>query len=111
MTYNTFADGQKRPYPVFNPIFEEFSNERLYAALCDATASLDEGLKELHQRLKPIILNAARGFLNVLSWTTDSLSSIAPDILLHPSRTISSPYRSSFHTLVSGSAHRRQPGP
>lgn len=72
MTYNTFADGQKRPYPVFNPIFEEFSNERLYAALCDATASLDEGLKELHQRLKPIILNAARGFLNALSWTKDN---------------------------------------
>ena len=33
MQYSTFSDGQKRPYPVFNPLFEEFSNERLYAAL------------------------------------------------------------------------------
>lgn len=72
MMRSAFADGQKRPYPVFNPMFEEFSNERLYAALCDATASMDEGLKELHQRLKPIIINAARGFLDALSWTMDN---------------------------------------
>jgi len=72
MTCNKFTDCQKRPYPVFNPIFEEFSNERLYAALCDATTSLDDGLKELHQRLKPIIMNASKGFLTALSWTMDN---------------------------------------
>lgn len=68
----TLSDGQGRPYPVFNSIYEEFSNERLYASLCDASASIDDGLKELHQRLRPIIINAARGFLDALSWTMDN---------------------------------------
>lgn len=72
MMQNTNAQAAGRPYPVFNPAFAGYSNERLYAALCDATASLDAGLQELHRRLKPIILNTARGFLNALSWTMDN---------------------------------------
>lgn len=66
------ADRQDRPYPVFNPLFEGVSNERLYAALCSATAPLDAGLEELQRRLKPIIVNAARAFLKALSWTIDN---------------------------------------
>lgn len=66
------ADGQKRPYPVFNPLFEGISNERLYAALCAATVPLDAGLEELQRRLRPIIVNAARAYLKALSWTLDN---------------------------------------
>lgn len=58
-------------YTVFNSMFEGFSNETLYAALCAATAPLNEGLEELQRRLKPIIINASRAFLGALSWTMD----------------------------------------
>ena len=44
------------------------SNEALYAALVAETAPLDEGLELLIHHLKPIIINAARGYLRVLSW-------------------------------------------
>lgn len=60
-----------RPCYTFDPAFEGVSNEALYAALCAATAPLDAGLKELHYRLKPIIIEKAKGFLNALSWTFD----------------------------------------
>lgn len=70
MSANAQATG--RSYPVFNYAFEDFSNERLYSALCAATAPLDAGLKELQLRLKPIIINAAQGFLKALSWTIDN---------------------------------------
>jgi len=59
-------------FSVFNPMFEGQSNEALYDALCAATAPIDAGLKELNLRLKPIILNAAKAFLKVLSWTFDN---------------------------------------
>lgn len=72
MMQNTATQAAGRPYPFFNPDFEGLSNERLYAALCAATASLDEGLKELQLRLRPIIMNAARDYLEVLSWTFDN---------------------------------------
>ena len=72
MIQNTATLAAGRPYPVFNPAFEGFSNERLYAALCAATAPLDAGLEELLNRLKPIVLNASRGFLQALSWTFDN---------------------------------------
>lgn len=72
MMQSTNAQAAGRPYPVFNNAFEDFSNERLYAALCAATAPMDAGLKELQQRLKPIIINAAQGFLKALSWTIDN---------------------------------------
>lgn len=35
------------------------------------TASLDPALEILVQRLRPIIINAARGYLRILSWTID----------------------------------------
>ena len=72
MMQSTNAQAIERPYPVFNNAFEDYSNERLYAALCAATAPMDAGLKELQQRLKPIIINAAQGFLKALSWTIDN---------------------------------------
>lgn len=72
MMQNTIPAAVERTYPVFNPMFESFSNESLYEALCAATAPLDAGLKELQLRLKPIILNAARAFLKALSWTFDN---------------------------------------
>lgn len=59
-------------FRVFNPIFEGQSNEALYEALCASTAPLDAGLEELQLRLRPIILNASRAFLKVLSWTFDN---------------------------------------
>jgi len=60
-----------RPCYTFDPAYEGVSNEALYAALCAATTPLDAGLKELHYRMKPIILNASKGFLNAFSWTFD----------------------------------------
>lgn len=72
MNQQTLSQAVETPFQTFNPIFEEFSNERLYAALCAATAPLDAGLEELQHRLKPIIINAARGFLKALSWTFDN---------------------------------------
>lgn len=72
MMQNIAVQGAGRPYVVFNPLFEGYSNERLYDALCAATAPLDAGLEELQHRLRPIILNAAKAFLNALSWTFDN---------------------------------------
>ena len=72
MMQSTTSQAAGRPYPVFDTAFEDFTNERLYDALCAATAPLDAGLKELQLRLKPIILNAARGYLNAFSWTFDN---------------------------------------
>lgn len=54
-----------------DPAFLDYSNEALYEALCDATAPLDVGLKELQYRLKPIIINGSKAFLRTLSWTFD----------------------------------------
>ena len=72
MIQNSMYPAVESAYPVFNPMFKEFSNERLYEALCAATAPLDAGLEELQHRLKPIILSAARAFLKALSWTFDN---------------------------------------
>jgi len=72
MIQNSMYPAVESAYPVFNPMFKEFSNERLYEALCAATAPLDAGLEELQRRLKPIIVSAARAFLKALSWTFDN---------------------------------------
>ena len=47
MIQNSMYPAVESAYPVFNPMFKEFSNERLYEALCAATAPLDAGLEEL----------------------------------------------------------------
>ena len=65
---NTAAE---RPVTAYNPIFEGFTNEAIYAALSAATAPLDAGLEELQRRLRPIIINASKAFLLALSWTFD----------------------------------------
>ena len=67
----TTANTVAQHYTVFNPIFEGFSNERLYEALCAATAPLNEGLEELQLRLRPIIIGASKAYLTAFSWTLD----------------------------------------
>ena len=67
----TTANTVAQQYTVFNPIFEGFSNERLYEALCAATAPLNEGLEELQLRLRPIIIGASKAYLTAFSWTLD----------------------------------------
>ena len=47
------------------------TNEQIYTCLVDNTMPLDVGIAELASRLRPIIINASRGFLRVLSWTLD----------------------------------------
>lgn len=46
-------------------------NEQIYADMVENRISLDEGIETLVQHLRPIIINASRGFLRVLSWTWD----------------------------------------
>ena len=58
-------------FTAFNPAFAGCDNETIYDGLCAATTPLDAGLAELHARLKPIIVNAAQGFLRALTWTLD----------------------------------------
>jgi hypothetical protein len=67
----TTVKAAERPCYTFDPAYEGVSNEALYAALCAATTPLEAGLKELHYRMKPIILKASKGFLNAFSWTFD----------------------------------------
>ena len=55
------------PVPLISDL-EALSNEVLYEALVGQTAPLDPGLELLVHRLKPIIINASRGYLSVLSW-------------------------------------------
>lgn len=75
MTQMASKKAPRRPCWRFNPLFAEFSNEDLYEALCAATAPLDAGLKELQDRMKPIIIDTSRAFLKVLSWTFDDAMS------------------------------------
>ena len=56
-------------YEVFNPAFAGCNNEAIYEGLCAATTPMDAGLGELHQRLRPIIINAAQGYMKALAWT------------------------------------------
>ena len=67
----TTTKAAERPCYTFDPAYEGVSNEALYAALCAAKTPLDAGLKELHYRMKPIVLKASKAFLNALSWTFD----------------------------------------
>lgn len=46
------------------------TNEQIYAYMIENRITLDEGIEALVQRLRPIIINASRGFLRV-SWTWD----------------------------------------
>lgn len=60
-----------RPSSGLSEPLEALSNEALYAALVAETAPLDPSLELLIHRLRPIIFNASRGYLRVLSWTYD----------------------------------------
>lgn len=55
----------------FSPAFAGCTNESIYDGLCAATTPMDAGLRELHQRLRPIIVNAAQGYLKALAWTLE----------------------------------------
>lgn len=61
----------RRPCWRFDPMFADYSNEALYAALCAETTPFDAGLMELQLRMKPIIISVSRTYLNALSWTFD----------------------------------------
>ena len=102
MMQSAIAQAAGRPYPVFNPIFEGFSNERLYDALCAATAPLDAGLEELQRSLRPIILNASKGFLNALSWTFDNAMGEALILIWELVRKRSYKGQVPFHRYFSG---------
>lgn len=47
------------------------TNEQIYADMVENRISLDLGIETLVQHLRPIIINASRGFIRVLSWTWD----------------------------------------
>ena len=47
------------------------TNEQIYADMVENRISLDQGIETLVQHLRPIVINASRGFLRVLSWTWD----------------------------------------
>lgn len=47
------------------------TNEQIYADMVENRISLDQGIEVLVHHLRPIIINASRGFLRVFSWTWD----------------------------------------
>ena len=62
MIQNSMYPAVESAYPVYNPMFKEFSNERLYEALCAATAPLDAGLEELPASPQADHLERCQGF-------------------------------------------------
>ena len=62
-----------RAYRALNPALEHLHNEELYAAMCEGTVAMDEGLAELQFRLQPIILKAGTAFFETMSWTADDV--------------------------------------
>ena len=47
------------------------TNEQIYADMVENRITLDQGIEILVQHLRPIVINASRGFLRVFSWTWD----------------------------------------